>query len=91
MSTLLLERAPILDENSERDVRLRLDSTLLAGVANTHGRLTLDELITGVWEGLAVHCAVECPVCMSPMALNSEDGGEGQQIGFCLDCGSRLC
>lgn len=91
MSALLLERAPAFDEGFERDTRLRLDGALLAGMADAHGRLTLDELITGVWEGLAVRGAVECPVCASPMTRSSCGGGDDQQMGSCLDCGSKLC
>jgi hypothetical protein len=87
MSTLLLERAPAFDEDIECDARLRLDGALLAEMADAHGRLTLDELITGVWEGLAVRGAVECPVCASSMSLGSH--GE-QQMGSCLGCGSEL-
>jgi hypothetical protein len=89
MSTLLLERSPASGEGFERDVRLRLDGALLVEAADTHGRLTLDELITGVWEGLAVRGAVDCPVCASPMALSSH--GDGKQTASCLGCGSRLC
>jgi hypothetical protein len=90
MSTLLLERVPAFNESFERDTRLRLDGSLLAGMADAHGGLTLDDLITGVWEGLAVRGAVQCPVCASPMALSSR-GCDGQQMGACLDCGSELC
>lgn len=89
MSTLLLERASAPDRGFERDTRLRLDGSLLAGMANAHGRLTLDELITGVWEGLAVRGTVECPVCTSSMVLDSH--GDDQQMGFCRGCGSALC
>ncbi len=89
MSTLLLERAPALDEGLERDTGLQLDDALLAGTADAHGRLTLDELITGVWEGLAVRGAVECPVCASSMALGAH--GDDQPTGSCLGCGSALC
>ncbi len=91
MSTLLLERAPAFDRGFERDTRLRPDDALFAGMADAHGRLTLDELVTGVWEGLAVRGAVECPVCASPMALSSRGGGDNQQMGSCLGCGSELC
>jgi hypothetical protein len=91
MGTLLLERSPAFGEGFERKTRLRLDGALLAGMADAHGRLTLDELITGVWEGLAVRGAVECPVCASPMALSSHGGGDEQQMGSCLGCGSKLC
>ena len=31
------------------------------------GEPTLDELLTGVWEGLAAHRAVRCPACGSQM------------------------
>ena len=88
MSTLLLERAQTFDEGFERDTRPRLDGALLAGMADAHGRLTLDELITGVWEGLAVRGAVECPVCASSMARGSHD--DDRQVGSCLGCGSKL-
>jgi hypothetical protein len=91
MSTLLLDRVPTLDGGCGRDTRLRLDGALLAGTVDAHGRLTLDELITGAWEGLAVRGAVECPVCASPMTLSSHGGGDDRQLGFCLGCGSELC
>ena len=89
MSTLLLERAPAFDEGFKRDTSLRLDGALLAGTADAHGRSTLDELITGVWEGLAARGVVECPVCASSMALGSHN--DDQQMGSCLGCGSALC
>lgn len=91
MGTLLLEWSPAVGEGFERETRFHLDGALLAGMADAHGRLTLDELITGVWEGLAVRGAVECPVCASPMALSSHGGGDDQQMGSCLGCGSKLC
>jgi hypothetical protein len=91
MSTLLLERVPAFDEGFERDTHLRLDGAQLAEIADAHGRLTLDELITGVWEGLAVRGAVECPVCATPMALSSREGGDDHRMGSCFVCGSELC
>jgi hypothetical protein len=91
MSTLLLERSPAFDEGFEPDRRLRLDGSLLAEMADAHGRLTLDELIIGVWEGLAVRGAVDCPVCASPMTLIFHVGGDDRQTGSCLGCGSKLC
>jgi hypothetical protein len=90
MSTLLLERSPAFDEDFEHRTRLRLDGALLAETADAHGRLTLDELITGVWEGLAVRGTVDCPVCASQMALSSHGGGDDRQTGSCLCCGSML-
>jgi hypothetical protein len=92
MSTLLLERSSAHDESFECDTRMRLDGALLlAGTADAHGRLTLDELITGVWEGLAVRGTVDCPVCASPMALSSYRDSDDQQMGSCRGCGSKLC
>jgi hypothetical protein len=90
MSTLLLERSPALDEGFERDAHRRLDDALFAGTADAHGKLTLDDLITGAWEGLVVRGAVTCPVCASPMAArSSEDGGQAP-TGICVSCGSQL-
>jgi hypothetical protein len=90
MTTLLLERSPALDEGFERDTRRRLDGALLAGRTDAHGRLTLDDLITGVWEGLAVRGTVNCPVCESPMASRSSASRGDSPTGACLSCGSRL-
>lgn len=89
MSTLLLERSPALDEGFERDARRRLDGVRLVGTTDAHGRLTLDDLITGAWEGLAVRGTVNCPVCASPMAARLEHGGD-VPTGTCFGCGSRL-
>jgi hypothetical protein len=93
MGTLLLERSPALDEGFEHDTPHRLDGTLFAGTADAHGRLTLDDLITGAWEGLAVRGTVTCPVCASPMTARSsgapEHGGDAP-VGACLSCGSQL-
>ncbi len=90
MSTLLLERSPALEEGFERDTRRRLDGALFAGTADAHGRLTLDDLITGVWEGLAVR-TVNCPICDGPMSSDGPAGGHGESLaGTCLGCGTQL-
>ncbi|HEY5192950.1 MAG TPA: hypothetical protein VIJ39_03625 [Solirubrobacteraceae bacterium] len=91
MSTLLLERSPALEEGFAREADRGLDGVLLAGKTPAHGRLTLDDLITGVWERLAVRATVNCPVCESPMASSSHDGSDDPPTGVCIDCGSRLC
>jgi len=90
MTTLLLERSPALDKGFERDARRRLDGALFAGTTDAHGRLTLDDLITGAWEGLAVRGTVECPVCSSPMAARSPEHAGDAPAGTCLSCDSRL-
>lgn len=91
MSTLLLERSPDLDESFERDTRPRLDGAPLAGMADVHGRLTLDELITSLWEDLAVRGTGNCPVCASTMVSISCGGSDSQQGGSCPGCGSEIC
>jgi hypothetical protein len=90
MTALLLERSPALDEGFERDARRRLDGVFGAGTTDAHGRLTLDDLITGVWEGLAVRGTVNCPVCASPMAFRPPELDGDVRIGACLGCGSRI-
>ena len=89
MTPLLLERPPALERDLERHVHRRLDGARLSGQPGVHGRLTLDDLITDVWEGLAVR-TVACPVCAGPMTRNAPcDQGDGAG-GTCLDCGSCL-
>jgi hypothetical protein len=90
MTTLLLERSPALDEGFERDARRRLDGALIAGTTDAHGRLTLDDIITSAWEGLAVRATVNCPVCASTMASRFPAGGGEAPTGACRSCGSRL-
>jgi len=67
MSTLLLERSPALGQGFECDADRGLDVPLFAGRADAYGGLTLDELITGVWEGLAVRGVARCPLCDGQM------------------------
>ncbi len=90
MSTLLLERSPTLDNGFEQEARRRLGGAPLSGTTDAHGRLTLDDLITGVWEGLAVRGTVDCPVCASTMAVQSAALGGHVLTGACLNCRSRL-
>jgi hypothetical protein len=53
------------------------------------GEPMLDDLIVGVWEGLAAHRIVECPVCGSEM--RPEYGAQALPIGGrCSGCGSTL-
>jgi hypothetical protein len=92
MPTLLLERAPALGEGLEHEPRRGLGDAGVTGRTDAHGRLTLDELITSVWEGLAVRGTVSCPVCAGPMASGAgerADDGESP-FGICFECGARL-
>ena len=53
------------------------------------GEPTLDELIVGVWEGLAAHGVVECPVCGEDLA--PEYGAHARPVGGrCGGCSSVL-
>jgi hypothetical protein len=90
MSALLLERPPALDDGLERDARRGLDGAIFMETTNAHGRLTLDDLITGAWEGLAVRGTATCPVCAGPMGSRSSGAGGDAPTSTCLSCGSRL-
>jgi hypothetical protein len=53
------------------------------------GEPTLDELLTGVWEGLAAHHPAACPVCGEHMT--PEYGAHARPIGgLCTSCNSTL-
>lgn len=51
--------------------------------ACNRGGLTLEERISGVWEGLLRTGTADCPVCRGPM----ERAGDS---GHCIRCGSVL-
>jgi hypothetical protein len=55
----------------------------------TGGGLTLDDLISSVWEGLAAGEPVECPGCGSAMRPRAGCAGTPPG-GICTSCGSRL-
>jgi hypothetical protein len=53
------------------------------------GEPTLDELITGVWEGLVAHRAVGCAICGAEM--KPVYAVHGLPIGGrCTSCGTEL-
>lgn len=53
------------------------------------GEPTLDEVLSGAWEGLAAHRPVACPVCGEPMA--PEYGAHARPIGGrCSGCQTTL-
>ena len=54
------------------------------------GGATLDELVSGVWEGLtAAVSATRCPVCEGEL-VPRWSAGAGVVGGRCRDCGSEL-
>ena len=55
----------------------------------TGGGLTLDELLVGVWVGLAAHHTVPCPACGGALAPRY-GAGPGPVGGRCRDCGTTI-
>ena len=74
MSATLAERPRVLPASSAGK---GLDSR------SGGGRLTLEQLLGSVWEGLQADGAAECPLCHGRMART----GAGAKCG---DCGSTL-
>ncbi len=56
-----------------------------SGGASAGGRLTLGQVLDGVWEGLHAGGAAECPVCRGQMM-----SAEGAGAAPCADCGTTL-
>jgi hypothetical protein len=53
------------------------------------GEPTLDEVLSGVWEGLTAHQVVDCPVCGATM--EPKYGAHALPIGgACGGCGAKL-
>ena len=50
---------------------------------------TLEDVISGAWEGLAAHDVVSCPVCHGEMVPRYGSGGTTVG-GRCRDCGTTL-
>jgi hypothetical protein len=86
MSTTLLERSREIFRNMHEPTRptSKRDAWSVSRTGE-HGRLTLDELITGVWEGLAIRDIVHCPACGGAMQSRS-----AVRAGICSDCGASL-
>jgi hypothetical protein len=65
---------------------LTLTPTVLDGIG---GEPTLDDVLVGVWEGLAADRMVECPVCGGGM---EPDHGAyaGSVRGCCTACSATL-
>jgi hypothetical protein len=85
VSTILLERT---GDASASGGGLALDASQ-ASPADSRGGLTLDDLVTGVWEGLTAHETACCPACGGAMAPRYA-AGPGVVGGACRDCASQL-
>jgi hypothetical protein len=53
------------------------------------GGATLDELVSGAWEGLTAGASTTCPVCEGEL-VPRWSAGAGVVGGRCRDCGSEL-
>jgi hypothetical protein len=83
VSALTLEPCVSRDSNTVGVQRARV------GVADLGGEPTLDALVSGVWEGLAAHKSVACPLCGHEMA--PVYGAHARPIGgSCRHCGTRM-
>ncbi len=90
MTTLLLERPA-----SAVRARTAAGHATLSLWPATDGGLTLDDLITDVWEGLTVGDDVRCPACDGAMAPCRTTGAAGARplaatAGVCRACGTGL-
>jgi hypothetical protein len=86
VSTLATAPPSMRAERGRERGRSRAPQTLFA---NLGGEPTLDELIAGVWEGLAAHRPARCPVCEAEM--RPLYGPHALPIGGrCTGCGTAL-
>ena len=68
-------------ESLDLDQRLRRERS---ANCSDGGRLTLEQRLDGVWEGLRAAGVADCPVCCSRMDASGDGGGR------CGGCGARL-
>ncbi len=81
-----LALAPRVTRGSDR---VGVQAARRGGATNLGGEPTLDALVAGVWEGLAAHRSVGCPVCGEEMV--PEYGAHARPIGGgCRSCGTKL-
>ena len=84
MSALALE--PRVTRGSGR---VGVQAARAGGATDLGGEPTLDALVAEVWEGLAAHRSVRCPLCGEEMA--PAYGAHARPIGGgCRSCGTRL-
>jgi hypothetical protein len=78
--------ATLVPRGAGRRSRLGSAPSLFDGAG---GEPTLDELLAGVWEGLAAHRVVSCPVCSADM--RPEYGAHALPVGGrCQSCAATL-
>jgi hypothetical protein len=86
MSTLLLEREPQAEHLFEIDELLSVVGSS-APSDSPPGGLTLDRLITGIWQDIVCGNVAQCPVCGGTMDPNLDFP---MHSGDCSDCGASL-
>jgi hypothetical protein len=87
MSTLILDRNQEITDFPETTCVGSVVCTSHPSRMDGSGALTLDELITGVWEDLVCKQTVHCPVCSGVMTFYSAPGAAS---GDCGHCGASL-
>jgi hypothetical protein len=66
--------------------RVNCDTDVTAGARGAGGEVTLESLLSGVWEDLAARASAACPVCGGELAGRPHLGAPAS----CRDCGSEL-
>jgi hypothetical protein len=66
--------------------RVRSDADGAAGPRGAGGEVTLESLLSGVWEDLAARATAACPVCGGELSGRPHLGAPAR----CGDCGSEL-
>jgi hypothetical protein len=88
MTTLLLERT-VSSRGERPGSEPCARDEMLDGTRGAHGGFTLDDVIVGAWEDLAVRAVARCPVCSGTMAQTAGAAG-GPLEGLCGSCGARF-
>ena len=78
-----------LDAPVEAPRRVVWRSAPALPAAAPRGRVTLDDVVVGAWEGLLARRPVGCPVCGAEMEAVDPSGGRIAG-GRCGDCGTTL-
>jgi hypothetical protein len=85
--SVLAPARPGVDERQRVARERELNTPSLFG--GPGGEPTLDEMLSGAWEGLAAHRSVTCPACGGEM--RPAYGAHARPIGgHCQACGTAL-
>ena len=84
-----LEAEELTAHRAEPQTTTRRAEPLATRAAAREAPGTLDDLISGAWEGLTAAASPACPVCAGELAPRWS-AGAGVVGGRCRDCGSEL-